>query len=190
MSIESRFRAAQRAARIWPAALVCFTLCGCGEPSLPPPTLGVDNWKPSSVGGPLEVRPIPPASQVIADHQAWVEFSTAAIARLYEIVLKGASNQHRFAVEIRRGETPMGRPQHTYASFVYQDPTNGAYELLWDRLGPHNADFLRLDDRPKRAWVTLNGRASTPGLPLLEIEACEGLKPDGVLLAEPGGERR
>jgi len=178
-----------RATHLLLSVSVLTVLCGCSDPSLPPPTLGVKDWKPSrAVGGSLEVRPLPPADQVLEDHRKWVESSTAPVARFYETVLV-APNQHDFRVVVRRDDTPMGRPEHTYVSFIYRDATNGSYEFSWHRLGRQNADFLKLGDTPKQVWTRLNWRASKPDLPLLEIVAFEGLRPDRVFLAEPGGVR-
>ena len=165
-------------------------LCGCGEPAMPPPELGVQTWKPTPVGGPLELRPLPPANRVLEDYQKWMKESSGDLARVYELTLEGASNQLDFTVEVLRGETPMGRPEHTYVSFIYTNRTIGGYKFVWDRLGRHNADFLRLRGQSKQAWVELNWRASKPELPIVRIVAFEGLAPDGVLLAEPGGEMK
>ena len=167
-------------------AAICGLTCGCGEPSLPPPKLGV-NWKVSSVGGPLELRPLPPANEILRDFRNWMTASSGPVARVYEATLVGSSNQQAFSLEVRRGETPMGRPEHTYVSFVYNDGTNGAYELLWDRLGRHSGEFLKLGNQPKRVWVTFNWRASENRMPILEIAAFEGVEIGGVVIAEPGG---
>lgn len=173
--------------RLFVIALVML-LWGCDEPSEPPVTLGVQDWRPAPVGGPLEVRPLPPSPQVWEDYQDWARATPWPVARVYEATLIGSSNQTDFKVEVRRSETPLGRPEHTYVSFIYKDPRGGAYMLLWHRLGRHNADFLRLGDRPMRVWVTFNWRASARSMPILEIEGVEGMGPPGVLIARPGGE--
>jgi hypothetical protein len=159
--------------------------CGC-DPSLPPPKVGVKNWKPRSIGGPMEVRPLPPADRVVAEWEAWFESDLTQKSRVYEATLDGASNQFNFKVEVSRGETPMGRPEHTYVSFHYRDPTNGTYEFAWHRLGRHTGDYLRLKDRPRTVWVRLNSVANRPGIPLLQIEAFEEVEASGVTIAEPG----
>jgi len=162
-------------------------ICGCYEPSAPPPRLGAQNWKPPPVGGALEVRPLPPAHDILEDYRKWMEENPASIARVYETTLVGASNQLDFSVEVRRGETPIGRPEHTYVSFLYRAGTNGVYQFWWDRLGRHNADFMKLGDTPKRVWVTFNWRASERSMPILSIDAFEGMEASGVILATPGG---
>jgi hypothetical protein len=163
---------------------------GCEDPSLPAVKTGVEAWKPTPVGGVLELRPLPPASQILDDYRKWMEEEPASAARVYEATLVGASNQLRFRVEVTREDTPMGRPEHTYATFAYNDPTNGSYEMLWHRLGRHDADFLRLGDRPRRVWLELNWRASKPAQPLLQIVAFEGVEPFEVLVAMPGGAQK
>jgi hypothetical protein len=84
----------------------------------------------------------------------------------------------------------MGRPEHTYVSFVYRDTTNGSYEVYWDRLGRHDAGFLKLGDTPKKVWLTLNRMASEGGMPKLEIVAFEGVELGGGVIAQPGGTPR
>ncbi len=167
-------------------AAICGLTCGSGEPSLPPPKPGV-NWKVSPVGGPLELRPLPPANEILWDFQNGMTASSGQVARVYEATLVGSSNQQAFSLEVRRGETPLGRPEHTYVSFVYNAGTNGSYEFLWARLGRHDAEFLKLGAQPKRAWVTFNWRASHNRMPLLNIAAFEGVELGGVVIAEPGG---
>lgn len=162
-----------------------LTASGC-DPAMPPPKVGVKNWTPNGVGGPIELRPLPPAYRINAEWETWLESDPSKKARVYEAVLKGASNQISFEVEVRRGETPLGRPEHTYVSFLYNDPTNGTYKFVWDRLGRHTGDYLRLGDQPRRVWVQLNSVANPSGIPLLQIEAFEGLESDGVIIAEPG----
>jgi hypothetical protein len=178
---------------VWPITIILLfgmlTFSGCNEPSLPPPKLGVSNWKPPAVGGPVEVRPLPSATQVQEDYRKWMNETPKAIARVYETVLIGSSNQLNFKVEVLRGETPMGRPEHTYVSFVFNNPTNGAYQFLWDRLGRHNADFMKLGRYPRQVLVTFNWRASEQSsMPILEIVGFEGMEASGVLIASPGGE--
>jgi hypothetical protein len=167
-------------------AAICGLACGCGEPSLPPPKPST-NWKVSPVGGPLELRPLPPANEILRDFKNWTEANHAQVARVYEATLVGSSNQQAFSIEVRRGETPMGRPEHTYVSFIYNSGTNGAYEFLWDRLGRHSGDFLKLGNQPKQVWVTFNWRASDKRMPILEIAAFEGVELGGVVIAQPGG---
>lgn len=162
-------------------------ICGC-EPSAPPPKLGVQNWRPTSVGGPLEVRPLPPAAQMLDDYRKWMGETTGPVARVYQTTLVGSSNQLNFKVDVLRGETPMGRPQHTYVTFDYRNSSNGTYRFVWDRLGRHNADFMKLGEAPKRVWVTFNWRASEPAMPIVEIEGFEGMEASGVLIASPGGD--
>jgi hypothetical protein len=170
-------------------AFSMLAFSGCDEPSAPPPKLGVQNWKPTAVGGPMEVRPLPPATHLLEDFRRWANENSDHIARVYETTLIGASNQLNFKVEVSRGETPVGRPEHTYVSFIYSNPTNGIYQFLWDRLGRHSADFMRIGKYPKRVLVTFNWRASAQSsTPILEIVGFEGMEAEGVLIASPGGD--
>lgn len=166
--------------------LATFVGAGCDEPSMSPPIVGASNWKVSSAGGPIKLRVLPPADRVLADYDAWLDSEAATNARVYQATLVGATNQLAFKLDVSRGETPLGRPEHTYVSFIYKDPKNGSYQLSWHRLGRHNADFLKLDNRPRTVWLELNRMASDDGLPKLEIVAFEGVRLGGVLIAEPG----
>jgi hypothetical protein len=166
--------------------LAAIVGAGCDELSEPAPKVGVSNWKVSSAGGPIKLRALPPADRVLADYDAWLDSEAATNARVYQATLVGGTNQLAFKVDVSRGETPLGRPEHTYVSFIYRDHTNGSYELSWHRLGRHNADFLKLDNRPRMVWLMLNRMASDSTLPKLEIVALEGVKLGGVVIAEPG----
>jgi hypothetical protein len=162
-----------------------ISIGGCG-PSQPPPKVGVKNWRPSGIGGPVEVRPLPPADRVVAEWEAWLASDATQKGRVYETTLLGASNQTGFVVEVQKGDTPLGRPEHTYVRFLYKDPTNGVYEFSWHRLGRHTGDYLRLGNSSRTVWVRLNSVANRPGIPLLQIEAFEGLESDGGIIAERG----
>jgi hypothetical protein len=166
--------------------LIMIVGTGCGDSSPPSPKVGVQNWKPQGIGGPLEVRPLPPSDMVAADYEAWLESETTEKARVYEVLLNGASNQVNYTVEVRKESTPMGQTEHTYISFIYKDSTNGSYEFSWHRLGHFNADFMKLGDLPKVVWVRVNKMASHGNLPLLEIKAFEGIEPGAGVIAEPG----
>jgi hypothetical protein len=122
----------------------------------------------------------------VSNYYAWVNSQESKKARVYETRLFGASNQFDMTVEVTRGETPLGRPEHTYVSFKYHDPTNGIYEFSWQRLGRHKADFLNLTEKPKRVWVVLPRSVSTDPPPRLEIVAFEGVEFGGGVIAEPG----
>jgi len=137
-----------RRAHCWFLIALPFVFGGCGDTDPPPPRLGVANWKPPGIAGPIEVRPLPPADQVSPDYQQWFDTTPERKARVYEKVLHGASNQINFVVQTRRGKTPMGEKDSTWAYFTYKDATNGHYELFWTLGGRQNADFLRLKDRP------------------------------------------
>src|SRR2546425_486772 len=137
-------------------ALATLMVAGCGNGSQPPPKLGVKNWKPTGIGGPLEVRALPPAADVVSEWNKWLDSESAVKGRVYEAVLSSPSNQRGFKTEVKRSNTPLGWADHTYVRFLYTDPTNGTYEFLWYRLGKHDAQFLKLGEEPKTVWVRLN----------------------------------
>lgn len=158
---------------------------GCSDTGESPPKLGVKNWKPTSIGGPIELRPLPPAREVLADYQQWLASDAANKARVYEATLQGATNQMNFSVRMQRGDTPLGANDTTFVSFIYRDPTNGEYEFNWHRRGRHNLDFFKLNQQSKTVWVRPIDAIEGSGIPRLQIVAFEGLEPGG-LIAESG----
>lgn len=132
------------------------------------------------------MRPLPPADHVVAEWEKWFETDLEQKGRVYEKKLAGAQNQFNFKVEVRKDSTPLGNPEHTYVSFHYKDGTNGTYEFQWHRLGRHTGDYLKLGNEPRTVWVRLNSVANRPGVPLLQIEAFEGLEPGAGVIAERG----
>ena len=167
-----------------PLLSVLIILTGC-DPSLPPPKAG-PNWTVPGIGGPVEVRPLPPASKIVEDFNAWLNSQSDSRARVYEGRVWGETNQQNFSVQILRGGAPLGPAVSTRVSFIYNDPTNGSYEFRWGRLGRHNTSFLQLGQTPKRVWLYLDTIASAEGVPKLDIVAFEGIELGGGVGAEPG----
>jgi hypothetical protein len=160
----------------------------CGPVSEPPPKIGVPNWKISAIGGSVEVRPLPRSDRVAEDFKQWMDSEADTKARLYEVVLVGATNQLDFSVDYRTGKTPTGTSFETVASFTYRSP-KGDYELVWSRFGRHDASFLRLTDEPKTVWLQPNVPnvvTNHKGVPRFEIVALEGLEPVGNVIAIKG----
>jgi len=159
---------------------------GCGERPL---KVGVPNWQPQSVGGPIETRPLPPANRIHADYQKWLGSGTSASVRLYQVALQHATNQLNYTVDVGRGETPLGAIDMTFVTFTYSDPTNGEYQLEWHLNGRHTPDFLKLEARPKIFWLQLFGAPNESKNPRLKIVAIERVESRGSLVAEPGGRK-
>lgn len=164
-------------------AMIIFSRCF--PLSDPPPKLGVKDWKPAGIGGPVELRPLPPADKVLEDYRQWLESDSEVKARLYEATLVGASNQLNFSVKVVTGDTPLGQSVSTIVLFIYRTPA-GEYKLYWSRRGRHNVEFLRLTDQPKTVWLQLNTVADVIGMPQFEIVAFEGLEPAGGVIALEG----
>jgi hypothetical protein len=166
-------------------AAVMALMAGC-TPSQPPPKLDAANWQPKSIAGPIEVKPLPPSHTILADYRKWIETDSTVKARVYEMILAGATNQRDFKSEVERADTPAVHSVTTRVSFTYHDPTNGQFRILWFRLGRHRGDFLKLNEKPKKAWVIPNNLVDHEGVPELVIQAFEGLEATGVLIAKPG----
>src|SRR6266481_6593142 len=110
----------------WCLFCIVSVVIGCGDPSLPSPKTNVHNWRASSIGGPIEARSLPAAEQVVDEYDRWLDSEAVPKARVYEIILCGASNQLTFTTEVRREKTPLGQAEHTYVCFIYKDPIKGA----------------------------------------------------------------
>ena len=65
-------------------SVVLLFASGCGDNAQPPPKLGVTNWKPNGIGGPVETRPLPPANRVVSDYEAWQSQDTGKKGRVYD----------------------------------------------------------------------------------------------------------
>jgi hypothetical protein len=153
-------------------------LAGCGERPL---QLG-SNWMPKSVGGPIEIRPLPPAGMLAEDYRQWDASTHDAKVRLYEVTIENTANQTGFASTISKGETPVGRRTTTFASFIYSSPTNGSYRLEWMVHGKQNPEFIRVGTEPKKFLLSLT-QIRDVSMPRLQIVAIEGVQSDGVIVA-------
>jgi hypothetical protein len=153
-------------------------LAGCNRRD---PVVSGTDWQPQCIGGPIEIRPLPPVSEVQANYNDWVRSGTGKKCRLYEVSVSGSTNQLQFVEKIGRGDTPMGATDVTRVSFIYKSATNGDYFFVWSLTGGHATEFLRLGSRPKTFWVA---PLSSGGTPKLRIEAVEGVKPWQTLIAE------
>jgi len=162
-----------------------LALVGCENSYQTPLRLGVQNWKPQSVSGPIEVRALPPAQRVMQDYEQWSNSQTVTKARVYSKTLRGP-HQVDFRVQYVRGDTPAGAADNTFVLFTYKDPTDGQYQFEWEMVGRHNADFLKLDARTAEVWLEPFGMSDDGKMPRLQIVAVEGLEPLNVLVALPG----
>lgn len=182
-----------KALRAVAGRVACFSVVillgitfGCRPVSQPAPKLGVTNWKPKALGGTLEVRPIPSSQEIVVEWDKWLDSEAEKKARVYEITLRGASNQMDFNVEITKENSPVGNAYHTYVRFLYKDPTNGLYQFVWHRLGRHAGDFLLLRDQPKTVWTRLSYVENREQIPILQIEAFESMEPGAGIIAKRG----
>ena len=134
------------------------------------------DWKPKSVF-PIEVRPLPSASNVWADFKQWTSDGQVAKDRYYVARLGGAHRQRNLEVSYGYGDTPMGGSTYTSAQFGYLDDTNGVYTLTWMMRGRHKPDFLQFTSKERTYYLvaTLGMEADYP--PQFAIIAMEGVSP-------------
>jgi len=171
---------------VFACSLAALSLSGCGYGAEKMPALGVTNWHPQVIGGPVSIRPLPPADRVMAEYGQWQKSETSKCARVYNIVLQGIY-QINFETRITRGDTPGGATDTTWVSFVYNHPTNGVYQLGWHLRGRHNLDFLKLGTRTMEVWLQPFGELEESRIPRLSIDAMEGVEPLHALIATQGG---
>ena len=152
-------------------------LAGCKPADKP-----VQAWIPRSVGGPIEIRTLPPAKSLANDYQQWVGSSSNPKVLLYQITLQDSNSQSAFHFEVRNARTPVGKHETTFASFIYTDPTNGAYQLEWNEIGAHSPNLLKVGREQKKSLLQPIQVMNT-SVPRLQIVAIEGTKRSGVLVA-------
>ncbi|MGE4109045.1 MAG: hypothetical protein AB7F66_17740 [Bacteriovoracia bacterium] len=157
---------------------VCCGLGGCGEESLK----YSDNWLPQSVGGPVEIRPLPESNRLKSDYEQWIHDTGGPKVRLYEQTISHPGEQVGFVSEVRRDETPLGRVAVTHASFIYSNEVKGEYRFEWMMNGRQNPQLLRIEDRPKRMLLRLTHTKDVV-LARLQIVAIEGVGSHGTLVA-------
>lgn len=159
-------------------SIFAIGLLGCSEPQLRKSS----NWMPTSVGGPIEIRRLPPADELAENYREWISSSDEPKVYLYEWIFSGSTNQEKFDFDVRRAESPMGRHLTTFASFIYRNPTNGEYQIEWMVSGRQNPDLIRLTHQDKKFLLSLIQTKDTP-MPRLQIVAIEGIEHRGVLVA-------
>ena len=186
MKVHPQTGTTRHALNLAAVALSLF-LSGCDAGPL---KVGVQNWMPKSTGGPIETKPLPPASQVYSNYQQWLESETALKVRLYEAVLLGETNQLNYTVSVEKGDTPLGQSWSTFVTFTYRDGTNGEYQIHWHMRGRHKPDFLKLSGYPKKVLLQPFGTPGESPLPRLQIEAFEGVETRHSVVAEPGRKSR
>ena len=121
-------------------------------------------------------------SKLQEDYQLWLASETQATVRLYEVTIRTISQQIDFTSQVRRTETPVGRPLVTFASFAYASPTNGLYSLEWKASGQQDSDLIRIGASPKRFLLQLLQTQDVP-VPRLQVVAIEGVESRGLLVA-------
>jgi hypothetical protein len=151
---------------------------GCGQNSEQHPT----DWMPKAVGGPIEVRPLPPAHLIAGDYQQWLDSSPGNKLRLYKAILQGAEKQKDLRFSVGPAESPLGSPITASATFSYDDGTNGIYVMRWMKKGKHSQDAIAVGSAPRTVWLkVLQARDTNP--PHLQILGIEGFHSPGTYSA-------
>ena len=141
------------------------------------------DWLPVAVGGPLEVKPLPPTSQVESHWASWQPSGTNRLAKLYRTQLNVASLQSDYRADISRHDTPLGRPWFTVVRFEYAESIGWRYRFRWQRRGKHDPDILRVSAQgPMEVLVSVLDVDPDDGIPVLQIRAIEGFE-SGTMVA-------
>ena len=170
------------------SVILLSTLVSCGvigtlfSSCYPRPLRKSSHWFPTSLGGPIEVRPLPAADKLREDYREWISATNTPKVFLYSAILQGVTNQTEFKFKVVRGESPLGSPLTTFASFIYRDPTNGTYQLEWMEMGRQYPDLIRVTDKPRTFLLAILQTRDTL-IPYLQIIAIEGVEWRGVLPA-------
>ena len=164
---------------------VILCASGCRRQS---PRGSISQWIPQHVGGPLEVRPLPPAKQLASHYEEWVASDPSDKVRLYEVTVGPTNRQLEFSVRHGEGKIPMmGMRTSTMADFILSNEVSGEYFLRWHSSGKKSADFLRVPaGQLKQMWLKV-GIPVSDYPPELDIVAVEGAKPSRMLVATDGG---
>lgn len=146
--------------------------------STPSPRLKAgSNWIPPVVGGPLEIRPLPPIEKLADDHAAWVRASPGKRVRLYEVTLTEPRRQSDYRHEIVYGKTPLGRRPSTFISFHYESAELGGMGIHFHAYGKHDASLLKIQTKPLRLLLEVSDAFQ------LNVEAIEGIEAFQTLVA-------
>jgi hypothetical protein len=158
-------------------AVLCACLGACGKPA----SNSAKNWIPNSVGGPIEIRPLPARAKLVDDYREWISASTSGKVRLYEVTIHRSSQQIDLESQVYRANTPLGGIM-TDASFIYSNGVDNMYRFEWGVPGKQSPKLLKVDDRPKKFLVTVIQMQDIP-LPRLQIVAIEGVPTTRQLVA-------
>jgi hypothetical protein len=156
----------------------CVFLSGCGDSVLKPGP----NWIPKIIGGPIEVRPLPPANALAEDYGKWIRESSGVKYRVYEVAINNSRQQLNFESEVRRGDSPVGRTTTTFASFTFSNAPNSFYVFEWMEHGKQDSKLVRVTDTPKTFLLKLIQTEDVP-IPRLQIVAIEGIEQTGQRVA-------
>lgn len=146
--------------------------------STPSPSLKAGpNWIPPVVGGPLEIRPLPPIGKLPADYAAWLKATPGPRVRLYEVKLAEPQRQSDYRHEVVYGKTPLGRRPSTFISFHYESAELGGMGIHFHASGKQDASLLQIRIKPLRLLLEVSDTFQ------LNVEAIEGIEAFQTLVA-------
>lgn len=153
------------------AMLVCA--CGCSDTS-------TANWRPDTVGGPLEVRQLPSTNAFVADYQEWL--GSGVKVRVYEIRLHENVFTNQFQYAQSRHKTPLGRPIYTTCEFHSSSAHYRGYTFEFSVIGKYRTNIFDFNGG-KTVWVRPIGTNSVNGLFRLQIVGIESTPAFGTIVA-------
>lgn len=157
------------------SAAVAILVAGCGKAESASPR------KLASVGGPLEVRPLPLPSQVATDYEAWLKASAGPRVLLYEVTLTNAASQVNYTNRIHLTDSPLGQSWISMTSFRYVFSSNEVAKFQVSEQGKRDASLMRVREQPVKIFIKPIKLLNTT-VPEFVIVAVEG-EPRGPIPA-------
>lgn len=131
-------------------------------------------WKLESVGGPLEVRPLPPLSQIVSDYESWIRAGVGPRVLLYEVTLTNTAAQINYTNRVHLTDSPLGQSWITMTSFQYVFSSNEVAKFNSASSGKRDAGYLRVGVKPLKLYIEPLNLGKTP-IPEFGITAVEGM---------------
>jgi hypothetical protein len=131
------------------------------------------DWKMHGTSG-EEERPLPPAVEIWRDYNAWKPTKDFT-SKFYLARLGHAERQAGFRA-VTNHPASLDDQINTCVQFLYHDPTNGDYALVWQLNGEHDVNFLKFDKNERWFELQLLG-SEGENPPQLKILGLEGFAP-------------
>ena len=141
-----------------------------------------NDWYPTSVGGRIEIRKLPQAKLLAQDYQERVNSMKEPKALLYSIVLQCSNCQSELKFKVADADSPLGKQETTFVSFIYTNGTNGEYQFEWMEVGAQDSNSFRVGSTARRVLLQPIEVVNVQ-VPRLKIVGLEGVSFPSVVVA-------